>query len=213
MTGMPTPPSSRSIKIDQDERGGWSSDRPRRDGAPPRPADVAVRGRALRPAALLRYSPGSLLMIVSGSSEAREELAGRAVEEKAALLSLAKVRSLLAARGIDDDDKARQLLEAAVAKRLTGGDSVALVAEGIDAAERERYVRMAAAHRRPCHLILVEAAPDQLAEEDREPVNALRRALDAGQLGAGGFHTFLRLGGASLTEVKRIVFRAPQADD
>ena len=30
---MPTPPSTRSIKISDDERGGWSSDRPRRDGA------------------------------------------------------------------------------------------------------------------------------------------------------------------------------------
>ena len=32
--GMPTPPASRSVKISDDERGGWSSDRPRRDGGP-----------------------------------------------------------------------------------------------------------------------------------------------------------------------------------
>ena len=210
---MPTPPSSRSVKIDQDERGGWSSDRPRRDGAPPRPADVAVRGRALRPSALLRYSPGSLLLIVSGSAQAREELAQRVVEDKSALLSLGKVRSLLAARGMEDDDKARQLLDATVAKRLTAGDSVALVAEDLDAAERERYVRMASANRRPCHLVLVEATRDQVADEDRDALNGLRRALDAGELGSEGFNTFLRLGGASLEGVKRLVFRAPQADD
>lgn len=210
---MPTPPASRSVKIDQDERGGWSSDRPRRDGAPPRPADVAVRGRALRPSALLRYSPGSLLLIVSGSTQAREELAQRVVEDKSALLSLGKVRSLLADRGIEDDDKTRRLLDATVAKRLTAGDSVALVAEDLDAAERERYVRMASANRRPCHLVLVEATRDQVADEDRDALNGLRRALDAGELGSEGFNTFLRLGGASLEGVKRLVFRAPQADD
>ncbi|MGI8750230.1 MAG: hypothetical protein ACR2J6_06750 [Thermoleophilaceae bacterium] len=210
---MPNPPSSRSIKIDQDERGGWSSDRPRRDGAPPRPANVAVRGRALRPSALLRYSPGSLVLIVSGSAHAREELAQRVVEDKAALLSLAKVRSLLAARGMEDDEKALQLLDATVAKRLAAGDSVALVAEDLDATERERYVRMASANRRPCHLVLVEATRDQVADEDRDALNRLRRALDAGELGSEGFNTFLRLGGASLAEVKRLVFRAPQADD
>jgi len=210
---MPNPPTSRSIKIDQDERGGWSSDRPRRDGAPPRPADVAVRGRALRPSTLLRYSPGSLLLIVSGSARGAEELGQGVVEDKAALLSLTKVRALLAGRGIEDDDKARQLLDAAVAKRLAAGDSVALVIEGLEPAERERYVRMASANRRPCHLVLVEAPPGEVGDEDRDALNRLRRALDAGELGSEGFNTFLRLGGASLAEVKRVVFRSPQADD
>lgn len=210
---MPNPPTSRSIKIDQDERGGWSSDRPRRDGAPPRPADVAVRGRALAPSTLLRYSPGSLLLIVSGSAPAGEELAQRAVEDKAALLSLTKVRALLADRGIQDDEKARQVLDATVAKRLTAGDSVALVAEGVDGAERERYVRLASANRRPCHLVLVEAARSEVDEEDRDALNRLRRALDAGELGSEGFNTFLRLGGTSLAEVKRVVFRPAQTDD
>lgn len=210
---MPNPPSSRSVKINQDERGGWSSDRPRRDGAPPRPADVAVRGRALRPSPLLRYYPGSLLLIVSASPSAREELAQRAVEEKPALLSLTKVRSLLAARGIEDDAKAGQLLDAAVAKRLGAGESVALLAESLDPGERERYVRMASANRRPCHLILVEAAPEEVGDDDRDALNGLRRAVDAGALGAEGFNTFLRLGGASLAEVDRIVFRPAATDD
>ena len=38
----------RSVKIDQDERGGWSSDRPRRGGSgPERPADIGVRDLGL----------------------------------------------------------------------------------------------------------------------------------------------------------------------
>src|SRR5215210_6827368 len=113
---MSTPSSSsRSVKIDQDERGGWSSDRPRREGGPPRKADVAVRGRALKPAELLRYSPGSLLMVVSGSPEARDALIEQAVEERGALLSMAKVGALLSERGIEDDERTHQLLDAAVA--------------------------------------------------------------------------------------------------
>ena len=59
--GMATRPPARSVKISEDERTGWSSDRPRRDGAPPRPANLTVHCRVLAPADRLRYSPGSLL--------------------------------------------------------------------------------------------------------------------------------------------------------
>ena len=209
-----TPPSSsRSVKIDQDERGGWSSDRPRREGGPPRKADVAVRGRALKPSALLRYSPGSLLLLTSGSKQARDDLAERVIEERGALLSLDKVRALLAARGVEDDEKAAQLLDTAVAKRLEAGQSVVLAAEGVDAEERERFVRMASPHRRPCHLILVEAPADQIGDESRKPLNALRSAIEAGELGTEGFHTFIRLGGPAIGELKRVVFRPPPEDD
>ena len=210
---MPNPSSGRSVKIDHDERGGWSSDRPRREGGPPRKADVAVRGRALSPDSTLRYSPGSLLVLVSGSPAARDELAQQVVEDRSALLSLGKVRALLSARGIDDDERAGQLLDAAAAKRLANGDSVVIAAEGADPEEREHFVRMAAAHRRPCHLILVEAPADQVADEDKRALNALRAAIDAGELGAEGFHTFLRLGGAAIGELKRIVFRPPPDDE
>jgi len=52
-----------------------------------------------------------------------------------------------------------------------------------------------------------------VAEEDRAPLNDLRRALDAGELGAEGFNTALRLGGSSASEVKRIVFRPAPRDN
>jgi hypothetical protein len=212
---MPTPPSSRSIKIDQDERGGWSSDRPRRDGAPPRPADLSVRCRVLRPSELLRYSPGSLLLIVSPVPAEGERFAQRLIEDRGALLSLAKVRGLLAGRVDEQEVEARaaQLLDAAVLKRLEANETVVVTVEGLDAESRERYVRPAAGQKRPCHIILVETAREQVDEEDRPALNKLRKALETGDLGAEGFNTALRLGPASMADVKRIVFRSPPRDD
>jgi len=111
------------------------------------------------------------------------------------------------------EDRARQLLDAAVAKRLQAGESVVLAAEGVGTEGREGLVRMAAAAERPRHLILLEIPRDRVAEEDRATLNELRRALDAGELGAEGFQTVLRLGGAAVSELKRIVFRLPPRDD
>lgn len=212
---MPTQPPSRSIKIDQDERGGWSSDGPRRDGAPPRPANLAVRCRVLTPAELLRYSPGSLLLVVSPVAAEADRFAQRLIEERAALLSLAKVRGLLAGR-VDEEEvetRAEQLLDAAVAKRLEANETVVIAVEGLDPETRERYVRKAAAHKRPCHIVLVEVARDDVDEDDRPALNKLRKALGAGDLGAEGFNTALRVGPNSMDEIKRIVFRPPPRDD
>src|SRR5213080_3535773 len=66
--GVADTPPPRSVKISDDERGGWSSDRPRREGAPPSLANISVRCRVLKPADRLRYSPGSLLVIACGSA-------------------------------------------------------------------------------------------------------------------------------------------------
>jgi len=85
--------------------------------------------------------------------------------------------------------------------------------EGLDPAEREHYVRLAHAHNRPRHLILVEAGKEKVAEEDRAALGELRTALDAGGLGQEGFATSLRLGGATVSELKRIVFAPAPRDD
>jgi len=90
---------------------------------------------------------------------------------------------------------------------------VTLVLESNEPEERERYVRPAAAVKRPCHLILVESPREQVEEEDRPALNRLRTALDGGELGAEGFHTALRLGGESASELKRIIFRPEPKDD
>ena len=196
---MASRPQSRSVKISADERGGWSSDRPRRDGAPPRPENVTTHCSVLRPVDRLRYSPGSLLVLVCASSAERDAFIARLIEDRASVLSLERVRALLRGRVAAEelDERARELLQAAAAKRMEAKQTVVLAADGLDASEREALVRIAAAHRRPRHLILLETAREQVAEEDMRPLNALRRALDAGELGSEGFQTALRLGGSS----------------
>jgi predicted kinase len=205
----------RSVKIGSDERTGWSSERPRRDGAPPRPPDLSVRSRVLRPSDRLRYSPGSLLLVVGAAAAAPERFAQRVVEERGAVLSLGKVRTLLTGKVPDDqlEAKARELLQAGVQKRLEAGQTVVLAIEGFDPSERERYVRLAHGQRRPRHLILLEAPRDQVQDDERPGLDELRRALDANELGKEGFATTLRLGGNTLGELKRIVFQRPPRDD
>jgi len=211
---MPTPPTVRSVKIASDERTGWSSERPRRDGAPPRPVDVSARCRVLAPADRIRYSPGSLLLIVSADASESVRFAERVVEERGAVLSLAKVRALLAGRVTAEEieARARELLDATVAKRLGESNTIVLALEGLDAEERERYVRLAHGLRRPRHLVLLEIPREQVPEQERATLNELRRALDAGELGLEGLQTTLRLSGGAMAEVKRIVFQWPRAD-
>lgn len=208
----------RSVKISDQERTGWSSERPRKPGEaerPPRPPDVSVRGRVLAPSDRMRYSPGSLLLIACADADARDRFVARTLEDQAALLSMDKVRGLLAGKvpAAAVEEKGQALLDAAVTKRLASGQSVVVTLEGLSADERERYVRMAHAHRRPRHLLLVEVPKDAVAAEDVAALTALRTALDAGETGEEGFATSLRLGGASVAELKRIVFRPPPAED
>jgi hypothetical protein len=169
----------------------------------------------LTPTDRLRYSPGSLVVVASASASDRDAFVARLIEDRASLLSLGKVRALLEGRvGAEElDERAQELLQAAVAKRLQNKDTVVLAAEGLSAQEREPFVRTAASLRRPRHLILLETSRDQVAEDDLPALNALRRALDAGELGQEGFQTALRLGGGTASEVKRILFRPPPRED
>jgi hypothetical protein len=212
---MSETPPTRSVKISDDERGGWSSDRPRRNAGPPRPADISVRCRVMRPTDRMRYSPGSLVVIVSGVPEDRDKFAERVFEERGALLSLDRVRKLLAGRVAEEELEARanELLDAAVLKRLQAGESVVVVAEGIGAEERERFTRPATSLRRPRHLIFLDTAGAQASDEDRLTLNDLRRSLDDGSLGQEGFQTAMRLGGSAVSELKRVVFRPPPQED
>jgi hypothetical protein len=212
---MATRPPGRSVKIADDERTGWSSDRPRRDGAPPRPADLTVHCRVLRPADRLRYSPGSLLIVSCASRTELDSFLDRLVEDRAAVLSLRKVKTLLSGKVGEEEleERATELLNAAVAKRLENRQTVVLASEGFTPEEREPFLRAAAAQKRPRHLILIETGRDQVDEEELAPLNELRRALDAGELGNEGVQTALRLGGGSAIEVKRILFRPPPRED
>src|SRR5258707_7160494 len=142
---MPDQTPQRSVRIGSDERTGWSSERPRRDGAPPRPANVSVRSRVLRPSDRLRYAPGSLLLVVGAAASEPDRFAEHVVEERGAVLSLQKVHALLAGRVAADEIEARsrELLDAAILKRLRASQSVVVPIRGFDAGERERLVRPA----------------------------------------------------------------------
>lgn len=213
---MTTPPSTRSVKFSDDERGGWSSDRPRREGAAPRPADVSVRCHVLGPTDRMRYTPGSLVMIVSADHAERDRFARRTLlEDQAAILSLDKVRALLAGRvpSGQEEERAAQLLDAAATKRFAAGEAVVLLADGLSFEERDHWVRLAHRHRRPRHLILIEVGKDKVADDEKPALNELRRRLDGGELGDEGFHTALRLSGPTIGELKRIVFRPPPRDE
>ena len=212
---MSEKPTARSVKISADERTGWSSERPRPGGAPPRPVDISVRCRVLAPAHRLRYSPGSLLVIVGAEAAEPARFAERVVEERGASLTPARVRGLLAGRVAESEieERVSELLAGAVLKRLQAGQTVVLPLEGFDADERERYVRLAHGLRRPRHLILLEAPRDAVRDDERPALDELRRSLDAGELGLEGFQTALRLGGQALTELKRIVFQPLPRDD
>lgn len=131
------------------------------------------------------------------------------------MLSLEKVRALLEGRVAADEvePRSQELLQATVQKRLKASQTVVVAIPRFDPAERERLVRMAHGERRPRHLILIETARDRVTDDERPGLDELRRSLDAGELGQEGFQTVLRLGGNSLTELKRIVFQRPPRDD
>ena len=163
----------------------------------------------------MRYSPGSLLLVVGATGPGPDHFLDRVLEERGIAFSLAKVRALLAGRVADDEieSRSRELLDATVAKRLQGGQTVVIAVAGFDVEERERYVRLAHGLRRPRHLLLIETSRDQVPEHERPALDELRRALDAGELGQEGFQTVMRLGGNALSDLKRIVFRPPPRED
>src|SRR3954451_19729092 len=110
----------RSVKIGEDERLGWSSEKPRREGAPQRPVDISTRNRVLKPSEELMYSPGSLVVVASSAPADADSFVNRLVQSKSALFSMKKVRSLLEGRVGEGELEARalELLTNAVAKRL-----------------------------------------------------------------------------------------------
>jgi hypothetical protein len=205
----------RSVKIGDDERLGWSSERPRREGGPTRPADISTRSRVLSPADALRYAPGSLLVIVSASIDEANAFADRLVQSRGAILSLQKVRALLQGR-VDEaelETRAQELLAGAVGKRLESNETVVLIADSLDVEAREPFVRLAAAAGRPRHVILLEPAGVDVSDDDKALLTDLRRRLAATELGQEGFQTALRLAGTSIRELKRLDFRPAPRDD
>lgn len=206
----------RSVKIDPNERGGWTSDRPRRDGEeekPRRPVDISVRCRVLTPSDRTRYSPGSLLLVVGPDAGAVEDIVTRRIEEQATVLSLDRLRTMVAGKVPADEveSKILELRDAVAAKKLAKGETVVITSAGLDPADRDRWARQAAALRRPRHLLFVDVKSDD--PEVTSAANALRKAITDGELGKEGFFTAMRVSGAALSERSRIVFAPPPRDD
>ncbi len=156
-----------------------------------------------------------MLLVVGAQASDLDRLLEDWLEERGVAFSLVKVRGLLAGRVPEQEAeaRARELLDAAVSKRIQASQTVVVALETLGAEERRHFVQIAHAHRRPRHLLLVETSRDQVLDEERAQLDELRRTLDAGELGAEGFHTALRLAGSALAELKRIVFRPPPQDD
>ncbi len=211
---MASRPPGRSVKIGEDERTGYSSDRPR-SGGKVRPPDLRVNNRVLVPADRLRYSPGSLLIVCCASPEQLEAFLERLVEDRASVLTRTRVLKLLAGRVPPEEieQRADELLLLTAGKRLESRLTVVLGLQDMSAAAREPFVAKASELRRPRHLILLEVSRELVDEEALGELNELRRALDAGELGAEGIQTALRLGGGTAAEVKRILFRPPPREE
>src|SRR3954452_20141605 len=154
--GMEQGSKPRSVKIGDDERLGWSSERPRREGGPVRPADISTRNRILKPSEELIYSPGSLVVLVSSAPDEAESFVNRLVQQKGVLFSMNKVRTLLQGRVGDEEleTRAQELLRNAVAKRLESSETVVVVPETLAPEKREPFVRLASTAGRPRHIIL-----------------------------------------------------------
>ena len=186
-------PPARSVKISEDERTGWSSDRPRRDGAPAAPGQPRrplPRARARPTGCATR--PGSLLdrgLRLARPSATR--FLERLIEDRAALLSLEQ-----GARRCSPGASAEEELEARAAGAAAGGrrqapgepgDGRARRRRPATRSEREPFVRLAAALKRPRHLILLETSPRPgRARRISRALNELRRALDARRAGRRG---------------------------
>jgi len=212
---MASRPPGRSVKIGDDERTGYSSDRPRRGGGPARPPDLRVNTRVLAPADRLRYSPGSLLIVCCASSQELEAFLERLIDDRASVLTRSRVLKLLAGRVPEEaiEQRADELLRLTAGKRMEARQTVVLGLVDMSAATREPFLAKASELHRPRHLILLEVSREQVDEDTRGPLNELRRALDAGELGAEGIQTALRLGGGTAEEVKRIIFRPPSREE
>jgi hypothetical protein len=211
---MASRPPGRSVKIGEDERTGYSSDRPRRDGGRPRAPDLRVNSRVLAPGDRLRYSPGSLLIVCCAASEQLEAFLERLIEDRTSVLTRARVLKLLAGRVPEEqiEQRADELLALTAGKRMESRQTVVLGLQDMSAAVREPFLAKATELHRPRHLILLEVARELVDDETLGELNELRRALDAGELGAEGIQTALRLGGGTAQEVKRIIFRAPSRE-
>ena len=209
----------RNVKIGDNERGGWSSDRPRRPGEPERPPrkqDVSVRGRVLGPTDRMRYSPGSLLLIACADRTLRDRFVARVIDEQSAVLSLDKVRALLAGKVAEDelDAKAQRAARRRRVQALHGRPDRRDPARD---ARRPRSASATCASPPPTGARAISCSWRPARTTSPTPTASRSASCAPRSTGASsaqeGFMTSLRLGGRMVEELKKIIFAPPPADD
>ena len=155
-------------------------------------------------------------MVVSASKVDSDAFIERVIEAKNAILSLDKVRALLAGRVKPDEMEARaqELLDTAVAKRLGADESVVL---GADSPGRRRARALCAARRArarpaPPHPPLRSRATRSPRRTSRRSTRCARRSMPATSAPRASTRRCASAAGPA-AEVKRIVFRPEPRDD
>jgi predicted kinase len=117
-------------------------------------------------------------LVIGAAASEPERFAERVVEERGAVLSVERVRALLAGRVAADEveTRSRELLDATILKRLKAAQGIVIANPRFEPAERERLVRLAHGAKRPRHLILIETSRDQVNGDERPGLDELRRA-------------------------------------
>jgi hypothetical protein len=201
----------RRVKIGTEERGGWSSERPLREGEVPR-GPLRVAARVLEPAASLTYSPRSLIVVCAADQEVRASLLKRLFPAQL-LLSTARVAQLLTGRVEAEqlEATAAHLFADTLRKRLVAGRPTVVEAQTLDTAERQELIALAESAKRPVHLIVLDIGRQALADDEAfYKLQALVQLARSGEVGLEGFRTTLVLGRTDIDTLRLVEFVAPR---
>jgi hypothetical protein len=201
----------RRVKIGKEERTGWSSERPPRDGDEKRPA-LRVNARVLTPAVALTYSPRSLIVVCAADESARAHLLKRAFPAEA-LLSKPRVADMLVGRAPAEQIPllAERLFADTVKKRLLAGRPVVVEAQTLDESERELLLALAESAKRSAHLIVLNIGRQALGDDEAfYKLQALVQAARSGEVGFEGFRTSLVLGRSDIEALRSVEFVLPR---
>src|ERR1039457_4636177 len=118
----------RRVKIGTEERTGWSSERPVKEGETPR-GPLRPPARVLEATTDLTYSPRSLIIVCGAEEDTRSKLLRRLFPSQL-LLSTARVAKLIAEKvpAQQLDAAAEQLFLTAVRRRLVTGSPTVIEA-------------------------------------------------------------------------------------
>lgn len=201
----------RSVKIGADERTGWSSERPRREGTganagrrPPKPA-----GKALNVAAsdTLSFPQGSLVIFTGADAVVVHRLVARMLP-KPALISYDTLAQAVAEKVPAErvEEVTLQLVGKRVAERREAGQ--ATVVETGDLGTELRTKLAALSDRRGgAHLVVLDSGRKAVGDEERfEALRAVVAGARSGEIGAEGFSTAMVLGRVDLDKVTGIEF-------